>query len=235
VVAPHPFAPPEAGGAGDTPTFITPEAAAAAAPTVPDAASGSEPGATGEAKAGPDAETHHRHPLAGGSAAAKAMVHEVSGISAWMLASAAILVAFVVAWFAGILLSFRHQAGLTARERILEFFAPGTLAWAIAVLLALALFEVGRRSDPIPPADPTETVSDAQRRKKRFTELLPFGLFLAAAAVTVSAFVGVLVELTNFGNGIDQAFSSLISYLALVILGGAATWLAFKETGKTSA
>jgi hypothetical protein len=159
----------------------------------------------------------------------------VSGISAWMLASAAILLAFVVAWFAGILLSFRHDAALTARERVLEFFAPGSLAWAIAVLLALALFEVGKRADPVPPADPTEPVSDATRRKKRFAELLPFGLFLAAAAVTVSAIVGVLVELTNFGNGIDQAFSSLIGYLALVLLGGAATWLAFRETGKTSA
>jgi hypothetical protein len=162
------------------------------------------------------------------------VLNEVSGISAWMLASAAILVAFVVAWFAGILLSFRHDAGLTARARILEFFAPGTLAWAIAVLLALALFEVGRRSDPIPPADATGTVSDALRRHKRFAELLPVGLFLAAVAVTVSALVGVLVQLTNFGNGIDQAFSSLIGYLALVVLGGAATWLAHKETGKSS-
>jgi hypothetical protein len=151
-----------------------------------------------------------------------------------MLASAAILVAFVVFWFAGILLSFRHSAGLTARDRVLQFFEPGTLEWGVAILLALALFEVGRRVDPMPPPDPTATISDAQRRKRRFTELLPFGLCLAAAAVTVSALIGVLIELSNFGNGIDQAFSHLITYLALVGVGAAATWLAFRLTGKTA-
>jgi hypothetical protein len=159
----------------------------------------------------------------------------VSDNSAWHLASAAILVAFVVSWFAGILLSFRHTPGLTARGRILQFFAPGTLGWALAVLLAIALFEVGRRVDPIPSADPAETVSSAQRRKRRFVGLLPLGLFLAGAAVTVSALVGVLVELSNFGNGIDAAFSSLLSFLALVGIGAAETWLAFREYGKTSA
>ena len=150
-----------------------------------------------------------------------------------MLASAAILTAFFVAWFAGIVLSFRHAAGLTARDRILQFFEPGTLGWGVAVLVAIALFEVGRRSETMSPAAPGEALSGARRRKKRFVEWVPFGLFVAAVAVTVSAFVGVLVELSNFGNGIDSAFSALINYLALVGVGGAATWLGFKQLGRT--
>jgi hypothetical protein len=161
-------------------------------------------------------------------------VREVSDISAWMLASAAILIAFFVAWFAGIVLSFRHATGLTARDRILQFFEPNTLGWGIVVLVAIALFEVGRRTETVTPAGPGETLSGARLRKKRFAEWVPFGLFVAAAGVTVSALVGVLVELTNFGNGIDAAFAALINYLALVGVGAAATWLGFKQLGRTS-
>jgi hypothetical protein len=151
-----------------------------------------------------------------------------------MLASAAILVAFFVAWFAGIVLSFRHAAGLTARDRILQFFEPGVLGWGIAVLVAIALFELGRRSDSVSLSAEEGTLSGARLRKKRFGELVPFGLFVAAAGVTVSALVGVLIQLTNFGNGIDSAFAALINDLALVGLGGAATWLGFKQLGRTS-
>jgi hypothetical protein len=161
-------------------------------------------------------------------------MREVSELSAWMLASAAILVAFVVAWFAGILLSFRHSAVLGARDRVVQFFEPGQLIWAIAVLLAIALFEVGRRTEPTLPADPAEAPSGPGLRRKRFAQLLPFALAFAGAAVTISALVGVLVEVTNFGNGIDRAFSDLITDLALVGVGAAETWLAVKETARTS-
>jgi hypothetical protein len=137
-----------------------------------------------------------------------------------VLGSGAVLVAFAVSWFAGILLSFRHASGFTARERILQFFEPGSLEWAVAILLAVALFALGRRFEPVPS------------HKSRATELLPEGLFLAGAGVVVSSAVGVLVELTNFGNGIDAAFSQLITYLAILLIGAAATWWAFKEMNR---
>ena len=60
-------------------------------------------------------------------------------------------------------------------------------------------------------------------------EWLPAGLFLAGAAVVVSAAIGILVELTNFGNGIDAAFAALIGYVAVLLAGGAATWWAHLE------
>ena len=43
-----------------------------------------------------------------GTAAAKAALTELREQSAWVLGAAAILVAFAMAWLAGILLSFRH-------------------------------------------------------------------------------------------------------------------------------
>ena len=117
-------------------------------------------------------------------------------------------------WFAGILLSFRHAPGITGRDRILQFFEPGQLIWALAILLALALLTTGRRFDSGPA------------RKSRLNELVPVGLFVAGAAVMFSALVGVLVELTNFGNGIDEAFAGLIVYLAVCVIGAAETWFA---------
>jgi hypothetical protein len=134
-----------------------------------------------------------------------------------VLGSAAILLTFAIAWFAGILLSFRHLHGYTSRERILQFFAPGSLASALAILLAVALFAFGRRLEEKPV------------RKSRLTDLLPGGLFLAGVAVMVSAGIGVLVEITNFGNGIDAAFASLLEYLAVFAIGGAETWWAHLE------
>jgi hypothetical protein len=140
--------------------------------------------------------------------------------SHWVLGSAAILLAFGLEWFAGILLSFRHLPGLTGRERILQFFEPGQLIWAVAILLALSLLVVGRRLGPAPS------------RKSRVADLLPTGLLLAGASVALSALVGVLVDISDFGNGIDAAFSGLITYLAISGIGAAATWWAFKEMGR---
>ena len=145
---------------------------------------------------------------------------EVRAHSVWFLGSAAILVAFTLAWFAGILLSFRHAPGFTGRERILQFFQPASLTWALAVLVALTLFALGRRFDPPPP------------EKSWAVEFLPIGLFLAGASVVVSSFIGVLVEISNFGNGIDAAFAGLIGYVAILGIGAAATWWAFKEMTK---
>jgi hypothetical protein len=174
----------------------------------------------------------HRFPLAGGSTAAKSALREVRAISPWMLASATILLAFAVAWLAGIFLSFRHLPGFTGRDRVLQFFEPGSFEWALAVLLALALLEVGRRFDPAPGRDTTDLPAAAHVRKTHLTRWLPVGLFLAGAAVCVSSAVGVLVELTAFGNGIDAAFSNLINYLGILAVAAAATWWAFRDTSR---
>ena len=66
-------------------------------------------------------------------------------------------------------------------------------------------------------------------RKSGLNDLVPVGLFGAGTAVTVSALVGVLVELSDFGNGIDQAFAGLIVYLAVLVIGAAETWFAHTE------
>ncbi len=134
-----------------------------------------------------------------------------------MLASAAVLLAFAMSWFAGILLSFRHAPGITSRDRILQFFEPGQLIWAVAILVAVALLTTGRKFDSGPA------------RKSHWNEIVPVGLFVAGAVVTFSALVGVLVELSNFGNGIDEAFAGLIVYLAVLVIGAAETWFAHTE------
>jgi hypothetical protein len=151
-----------------------------------------------------------------------------------MLASAAILVAFFIAWFAGVILSFRHAVGVTGRVRVRQFFEPGSYEWSVAILVALILLEAGRRLDPIPPTSATTAKSSAAARRSHFAHLLPLGLLLAAASIVLSAVVGILVELTDFGNGIDAAFSLLINYVAILGLGGAATWLAVVESSKSS-
>jgi hypothetical protein len=218
------------------PTVQIPDAAIAPTPTEPGvgpaagaaagvaAADSPGEGTAPSAATGAHQQEHapHKSPFAAGSAATRSALHEITEISSWMLATAVILVAFVVAWFTGILLSFRHAAGLTGRGRVLQFFEPGTLFWGVTVLLALALFELGHRFDPLPAADPGETPSSAHVRRSRLAQSLPLGLLGAGAAVCLSAFVGVLIELSNFGNGIDSAFAGLINYLAVLVLGGAA-------------
>ena len=79
----------------------------------------------------------------------------------------------------------------------MQFFEPGALIWAVSILVGLALFAVGRHVDPV------------ANQKSPLVSWLPTGFLLAGAAVMISAVVGVLVELTNFGNGIDSAISRI--------------------------
>jgi hypothetical protein len=164
-------------------------------------------------------------PWASAVSTAKSAFQRVTAHSPWALASATIVVAFVVAWFAGVVLSFRHASGLSGRDRVLQFFEPASFQWSVAILVALVLWVVGRRLDPAPHPAP----------KSRLRELLPMALFLAAAAVGISATIDALVELTAFGNGIDAAFSGLIDYLAILLIGAATAWWAFREITKPSA
>jgi hypothetical protein len=188
----------------------------------PATAASSVPPASAEGPAKPSSEVpeggSRRPALAvAGAAAAKAALTELREQSAWVLGAAAILVAFAIGWLVGILLTFRHAPGLTARDRILQFFEPGSLSWALALLLALTLVTIARKFDPAPA------------RRSGIHELLPAGLFVAAVAVVVSSVIGILVELTNFGHGIDAAFAALIGYVAVLLAGAAATWWAYLE------
>jgi hypothetical protein len=149
------------------------------------------------------------------------MAKDLAKEAPWALVASAIVVAFAVDWFANILSSLRHQPGLNGVDRIATFFSPGTILWALAVVLALALLDLGRRFDPT-PAHPS-----------KLRDLLPGVVFLAAAIVVVSAVIGLFAELTNFGNGIDSAFSAIVQYLAVLAIGAPAVWWAIKESGHT--
>lgn len=144
----------------------------------------------------------------------KSRVRDLKQRSPWVLASAAILLAFAATWLASILLAFRHDPFETGQERVLEFFTPGSIVWAVAVVLAVGLLAAGRRFDT------------AATAAVGFNEAMPTALLLAACVVAVSAAIDVLVELSNFGHGVDAALSGLLAYLAALPLGVAAAWWA---------
>jgi hypothetical protein len=123
-------------------------------------------------------------------------------------------VAVVLTWLASALLAFRHSPGMTSQERVMQFFAPGALDWGVAVLLGVALLAAGRRFD-MRMAGP-DGVRDA----------ISLGLCLMALAVGVSAAIDVLVELTNFGHGLDAAFSGLLGHAAALPLAAVSAWWA---------
>ena len=198
----------EPGTAAD-PTLIAGAASAATPPP--------SEGAADATSGAPEGRSRGAGLAVAGTAAAKAALTELREQSAWVLGAAAILVAFAIGWLVGILLAFRHAPGYTARDRILQFFEPGSLSWALAILLALTLITIARKFDPAPA------------RRSGIHELLPAGLFVAGAAVVVSSVIGILVELTNFGHGIDAAFAALIGYVAVLLVGAAATWWALLE------
>lgn len=135
--------------------------------------------------------------------------------SVWLLGAGAILVAFIITWMANVIEAFRHGPGIDSQYRIMQFFSPGSIDWGVGILLAVALLAVGRHLDP-PKSEGAGHHS-----------LITLAAFLAAGAVAASAVIDVLVELTNFGNGIDDALAGLISYLAVIPLGLVAAWWAF--------
>jgi hypothetical protein len=157
-----------------------------------------------------------RSPLNEGSTAFKAGVRHLKGHSPWVLGAVAILVAFATSWFADLVLAFRHAPGSTSQDRVMQFFAPGSIDWGIAVLLGVCLVAGGRRFD-LSSAAPG-VVNDG----------VSLGLMLAAGAVGVSATIDLLVELTNFGHGIDAALSGLVGYAAVLPLAGVSVWWAHR-------
>jgi hypothetical protein len=136
----------------------------------------------------------------------------VKSASPWVLGAAAIVVAIAVAWLADLLRTFEHAPGMTAQQRVLTLFGIGEILWAVAVLLGASLLAAGRRF---------EIATPSPNALRHWTTL---GILGASAVVGVFAAFNVVVELTNFGHGIDQAFSALIGYLAVIPIAGAAGW-----------
>lgn len=158
--------------------------------------------------------TARQSPLSGGSAMLKTRVRDLKQRSPWVLASAAILLAFAATWLASVLLAFRHDPFETGQERVLQFFSPGSIVWAVAIVVAVGLLAAGRRFDMAATA--AGGINDA----------MPTALLLAACVVSVSSAIDVLVELTNFGHGVDAALAGLLGYLAALPVGLAAAWWA---------
>jgi hypothetical protein len=152
-------------------------------------------------------------PLAGGHQ--RVTLANLKNGSPWVLGAASVPVALAAVWLSDILLTFRHAPRETAQDRLLSLFGVGSVAWAVAVLLAAALLAAGRRFE-------LGAASPALR------ELATLGVLAASVAVAACAAVDVLVELGNFGHGIDAAFSGLIGYLAVLPLAVAAGWWAFR-------
>lgn len=161
-------------------------------------------------------------PFAAGSEAARGVAKDLAAEAPWALAAAAIVVAFAIAWFANIISAFRHAPGLSGADRVVTFFSPGSFTWALALILGLALLDLGRKFEPASPRHPA------------LRHLLPLALLLGAVAVVISAVIDALVELTNFGHGIDAAFSAIIAYLGVLAIGVPAVWWAWKESGKAA-
>jgi len=139
-----------------------------------------------------------------------------------MLAAGGILLVFAADWFASILYAFQHDRGLTGQTRVLTFFGPGTITWAIAVALGVALVAAGRRFEL------------AASAPGWLNDRVPAGLFVAACVVGISAAINVLVEFANFGHGIDRAIVGLIQYGAVIPLAAATALWARKEWRNSS-
>lgn len=137
------------------------------------------------------------------------------GEPVWVLAVAGILVAFVAAWFDAVLAAVRHQPGLTAQGRLLDLFGPGSLEWAAILLLGVAVQATGRRLHG--PA------------RSPLADACGLGILAAAAIVAVATGLGILVELADFGNGIDAAFAGIIGRLGTLAVAGAAGWWAWRD------
>jgi hypothetical protein len=133
----------------------------------------------------------------------------------WLLAAAAIVVAYAAAWIDAVLTALQHQPGVDARVRLLELSAPGSFDWSAIILLGVALMAAGRHLSG--PA------------RAPLAELAGRGLQVAAVAVAGAAVLGILVELADFGHGVDAAFIGIIGRLGVLAVAGATAWWAWQD------
>ncbi len=178
----------------------------------------SDPGAGAGAGWGGGSPRGARSLAGAGRKVARAAEQHLRDESPWVLGSAALLVALAAYWVDSILMAFQHAPGVTGQDRVLDLLAPGSFVWGAGILLAVALHAAGRHFE-IAPAEPWPL-----RRH------LPDVLLAAAAASATAAALDVLVELANFGHGIDRALAGLVGYLGVIALAGAAAWWAHLES-----
>jgi predicted lysophospholipase L1 biosynthesis ABC-type transport system permease subunit len=131
----------------------------------------------------------------------------------WVLGAAAILVGLAIFWLASIVSAFQHDAGYDFRQRVIHLLAPGNAAWAVAVLLAVALLALA------------STTEDKRSAVVGFVYQL---LLLAAALITVAAVINAIIEITYIGSSFDLALSGFLGYLAAVPISAAAGLWAYR-------
>lgn len=137
-----------------------------------------------------------------------------------LIGAAAILVAYAFTWLEALILAVRHQPGLTAQQRLLDLFGPGSIEWGVVLLLALGLVSLAGHPEPDRPG--------------RLRDGVGLGLLAATGAVLSAAGLGLLVELANFGNGIDAAFAGIVARLGALAVAGAAFWWAWQAQRRSS-
>jgi hypothetical protein len=130
----------------------------------------------------------------------------------WLAGGASLVAAYALAWLVSIISTVRHQPGLTAQGRLLTLLEPGDVIWAALGLFGVALVAAGRRLD-----------HDAVTGRQAVAVLT--ALLIMAATILGAAVLGVLVELANFGHGIDPALAGIVARIAVVpVAGVAAAW-----------
>jgi hypothetical protein len=128
----------------------------------------------------------------------------------WVVGSAAILAGLVLFWAGSVVSAFQHDVGYDARQRLIHLLGPGNAAWAVAVLLAVALLVLG-------------SVGEAKRAP--LATFLYQLLLLAAVLVAVASAINAVINLTYIGSSFDGAIYGFLESLAGVpIAGAAALW-----------
>jgi hypothetical protein len=184
-------------------------------PPPPDRGAAGEPGPPGGGTAEGDTVLPTHSPLSRSGWSSSAA--QVRAESPWMLASAGVLVALAAYWIASIARAFQHGHHITAQERALRVFVPGSLIWVLGAILAVALYAAGRRFE-VPPA-----------RSGPLRSTLAMALVLSSAAAVASSAMSFIVELANFGNGIATTVAGLIGYAGTLVLAGALAFWANRE------
>jgi hypothetical protein len=132
--------------------------------------------------------------------------------------AAAILLGLALFWLGAIINSFQHFPGLSARARLVRFFEPGEIQWALALVVAVGLLALARR-------ERSEHGGGSAKTATMTTTLLMVA-FYASAAVAAAAAINVVVELTFLGDSPDLAGSAVFQALAAIPIAGAAGWWA---------
>jgi hypothetical protein len=127
-----------------------------------------------------------------------------------VVGAAAILIGLVLYWAGSVVSAFQHDAGYDARQRLIHLLGPGNVAWAVAVLLAVALLVLG---------------SAGEAKRAPLANFLYQLLLLAAALITVASAINAFIEITYIGSSFDAAVYGFLQYLAGVPIAGAgALW-----------